>query len=56
MTEIVMTALKTDGKPFTPAYSIARTKGDAFVFAPDELRRSGELFGTMIPMIRSETT
>jgi len=34
MTLMVMTVLKTGGKPFTPASLMARTNGEALVFAP----------------------
>lgn len=54
MTAIVMTALKTDGSPDTPAYSIAKTKGEALVLAPELPRRSSEPLGTIIPTISSE--
>ena len=56
ITEMVMTALNTEGSPLTPAYFMARTKGDALVFAPEEFRRSGELFGTMMPIMSNEMT
>ena len=55
MTEMVITALKTDGRPLTPAYLIPRTKGEALVLAPLEPRRSGLLLGTMMPTIRRDT-
>lgn len=56
MTEMVMTALKTEGRPLTPAYSMARTKGEALVFAPLEPRRSSLPLGTMMPTMRRDTT
>lgn len=55
-TDMVMTALKTEGRPLTPAIWMASTKGDALVFAPDEPRRSGSLEGKIRPTMNSEMT
>jgi hypothetical protein len=55
ITESVMTALKTDGRPLTPAYFIDSTKGEAFVLEPDEPRRSSELLGTIRPTTSKDT-
>lgn len=37
-TEIVITALNAEGKPGTPAVSMAKTKGEALLFAPEAPR------------------
>lgn len=55
-TDMVMTALKTEGRPLTPAIWIASTKGEALVFAPDEPRRSLSFEGRISPTIKSEMT
>ena len=49
MTESVMTALKTDGRPAIPASLIASTKGEAFVFAPDAPSNSSLSDGRIKP-------
>jgi hypothetical protein len=54
ITEMVMTALKTEGRPLTPAYLIASTKGEALVLAPLAPRRSGLLEGTIRPTMKSD--
>ena len=51
-----MTALKTEGRPLTPAIWMASTKGEALVFAPDEPRRSGSSEGRIKPTMKSEMT
>lgn len=56
MTEIVMTALNTDGSPLTPAYLMASTKGEALVLAPLAPRRSGLLDGTINPTMNRLNT
>lgn len=55
-TEIVMTALKTEGRPLTPAFWMASTKGEALVLAPDEPRRPGSSEGKIKPTMKRETT
>lgn len=55
-TDIVMTALKTEGSPLTPASWIASTKGEALVSEPDEPRRRSSLEGTIKPIMKSEMT
>jgi hypothetical protein len=54
MTEIVMTAFMTDGKPLTPAYLMASTKGEAFVLAPLAPRRSWLSDGTINPTMKRD--
>ena len=54
MTEMVMTALKTDGRPLTPADLIASTNGEAAVLSFEAPRRSGESDGTIRPTMKSE--
>lgn len=39
MTEIVMTAFMTDGRPLIPAFWIETTKGEALVLEPEAPRR-----------------
>jgi hypothetical protein len=56
MTEIVITALKTDGRPWMPAVLIAMTNGEYLVLAPDAKERSGSSDGTMRPTISREMT
>ena len=55
-TDMVMTALKTEGRPLTPAIWIASTKGDALVLAPDEPRSLRSLEGRIKPTMKSEMT
>lgn len=55
-TDMVMTALKTDGRPLTPASWIASTKGEALVSPLDEPRMCGSLEGTIKPIMKSEMT
>lgn len=54
MTEIVMIALKTDGRPLIPASLIAITNGEYFEFAPVALRRFGLSEGTIRPRMNNE--
>ena len=54
MTESVITALKTDGRPWTPASLIARTKGEAAVLLFEAPRRSFESDGTMRPTMKRD--
>jgi len=56
MTLMVMTALKTLGSPLTPAYVIARTKGEAEVLDVEAPRSLSEPLGTMSPTMRIEMT
>lgn len=56
MTDIVMTALKTEGRPFTPAIVMASTNGEALVLAPEEDRRTSELEGMIRPRMNRLTT
>ena len=55
-TDMVMTALKTEGRPLTPAIWIASTKGEALVSEPDEPRRLGSFEGRIKPTMKSEMT
>lgn len=55
-TEMVMTALKTEGRPLTPAIWMASTKGEDLVSAPDVPRRLGSLEGRIKPTMKSEMT
>ena len=52
MTEIVITALKTEGRPLIPAAWMDRTNGEALVFAPDDPSKSGESDGKINPTIK----
>ena len=54
MTEMVMTTLKTDGRPLTPANLIARTNGEAAVLSFEAPRRSSESEGTIKPTMKRE--
>ena len=54
MTEMVMTALKTEGRPLTPASLIARTKGEAAVLSFEAPRSSLESVGTIRPTIKRD--
>lgn len=56
MTAMVITALNTEGNPFTPANVIASTKGEALVLAPDEPSKTSELAGTIRPRMKRLTT
>lgn len=56
MTEIVMMALKIDGKTLIPASLIATTKGEYFELAPDAFNRFSLSDGTINPTMKSETT
>lgn len=56
MTEMVMTALKTEGKPLTPASLIARTKGEALVLLLEAPRSWSESEGTIKPTMNKERT
>jgi hypothetical protein len=56
MTEMVMTALKTEGRPLTPASLIAYTKGEALVLAPDDPNKTSEFDGTRRPKMKRLTT
>ena len=49
-----MTALNADRRPWTPAYWIASTKGDALVLAPDAPSKSGLSGGRMRPTMKSD--
>lgn len=55
MTEIVMTALKTDGRPLTPASLMASTNGEALVLAPLDPKRPGLSDGRIRPSKKRET-
>jgi len=56
MTLIVMTALKTLGKPLTPAFVMAITKGESLVFELEAPKRRGSLPGTISPRMNKLTT
>ena len=56
MTEMVMTALNTEGRPWTPAVAIASTKGEALVLAPEDPNNTGEFDGTIRPKMKRLTT
>lgn len=56
MTEMVMTAFKTEGRPLTPALVMAMTKGESFVFEFEAPRRRGSLPGTIRPRMKRLTT
>ena len=55
MTEMVITALKTEGRPLTPARRMARTKGEALVLSLAAPRSSSELEGTIRPTMKRES-
>lgn len=56
MTEMVITALKTEGRPLTPALVMAMTKGESFVFEFEAPRRRGSFEGTIKPRMNRLTT
>ena len=56
ITEMVMTELNTEGRPLTPAVSIASTKGEALVLAPEDPNNTGEFEGTIRPKMKRFTT
>ncbi len=49
ITEMVITAFMTDGRPLIPASVIARTNGEAFVLLFDAPRSFSESDGTTKP-------
>lgn len=54
-TEMVITALKMDGRTLMPASLMARTKGDAFELAPDAPSRRSSSEGRMVPRMKRLT-
>lgn len=55
-TEIVMTALKTEGRPLTPVSWIAKTKGEALVLELEAPSNFSLLEGKIKPTRKRETT
>lgn len=51
ITEMVITALKTLGRPLTPASLMASTKGEALELAPDAPISASLSDGRMMPTI-----
>ena len=56
ITEMVMMALKMDGRTLIPARLIAMTKGEYLVLALDAFRRFGLSDGTINPRTKREIT
>ena len=55
-TEMVMTALKTEGRPLTPVNLIAKTKGEALVLEVEAPINWSLSEGKIKPTRKSETT
>jgi hypothetical protein len=56
ITDIVMMELNIEGKTLIFARRMAITNGEYLVFAPDEFRRSGSVYGTIKPRMKRPTT
>ena len=56
MTAIMMTALKTDGRPSIPAFVMAMIKGEATVSTEDfPFKSRSSVYGTRRPTSKRET-
>ena len=55
-TEMVMMELNTEGRPCTPASTMASTKGEAFVSEPPDPSSRSEFEGTIRPTMNRVTT
>jgi hypothetical protein len=54
-TAIMITTLKMEGRPFMPAFVIAKTNGEAFASSEVEpSSRRGSVYGTRRPIMRSD--
>jgi hypothetical protein len=56
MTEIVIIALKIDGRALIPARLMAMTNGEYLELAPVEFNRFSLVYGTTKPKMNNETT
>jgi hypothetical protein len=56
MTEIVIIALKIDGRTLIPARLMAMTNGEYLELAPVEFNKFWLVYGTIKPRMNSDTT